>query len=199
MDENEVIMTKPEPDRGLLVKWLKILFYAHIASLVVSVVSGVSDLDTSWISWIITVAAAVCLFRLAPVNGRYRKAAVLSAVMIGCSVLNMVLQLGTVLTLAASVCSLIAVYQEYSAHSELVEQQDSKLSRQWHSLFNLQIIVGVLSGFVSVVVVLLVAMLELDTAGLPTIIVGALTVVQIILDAIYLIYINRTIRIFNAE
>lgn len=183
-----------------LTKWLRVLMYITITSLVNSAVNFlpfVPSSVTTWISRGIMVAMIVCLFRLAPVNERYKNAGILRSVMLGCTLITAFVSTSTLLTLTASVLSIIAVYQEYSAHSELVAQTDVKLSRNWHSLFNWSIIAGILVGFGSVIVVLIVTMLKLDAVRVASLIVGILGIPQFVVEVVYLLYIKKMIVILS--
>ena len=194
MNENK------EFDPGMVTKWLRVLMYIAMASLVNSVVNLLPFVPasiTTWISRGIMVAMVVCMFQLAPVNARYRKAGFLRAVMLGCTLITAFLDQSSILTFAASIISIIAVYQEYSAHSELVAEQDAKLSGKWHSLFNWSILSGVLVGTGSVVAVLIVAALDMDAGMASAIIVGVLSIPQYVIDIMYLRYLKKMTVIFG--
>lgn len=176
-----------------VLKWLRLLFYVHIASLVVSVITHIPIFATLavWISRLLTVGVIVCLFRLAPANIRYRKAAVFRTVLFGCSVLTAFGLAASVFTFAGSICSLISIYQEYTGHSEMMNDLDAKLSGKWHTLFLWQIVVGVLSAFASMVATLFVVMLWMETTLAVVVNAGIIGVAGIIVEIIYLKYLNR--------
>ena len=194
MNENK------EFDPGMLTKWLRVLMYIAIASLVNSIMNLLPLIPasiTTWISRGIMVAMIVCMFQLAPANERYKKAGILRAVMLVCTLITAFLHQSSLLTLAASIVSIIAVYQEYYAHSELVAEQDAKLSAKWHSLFIWSILAGVLVGFGSVITVLIVAMLEMNAVRLAAWIIGLLGIPQMILDIVYMMYLKKMIEIIG--
>lgn len=195
--KTDIIPAEPEAPRPP-VKWLRNLFYVHIVSIALSLVSllPINDSFSVWISRAMTAIVVVCLFQLAPASDRYKKAAVFSAVSLGLN-LAATLLLTTPLTLAASILSILATYQEYSGHSDMVAQADPKLSRQWHSLFNWQIAVGVLTSLVSMVAVVTLAALEMNATAITALIVGALSLVGVVLSVLYLVYLNRMIKIFS--
>lgn len=195
--ETDIIPAEPEAPKPP-VKWLRILFYVHIASIVLSLISllPIHNGFTTWISRAITAAVVICLFQLAPASDRYKKAAVFSAVSLGLN-LAATLLLTSLLTLSASILSILATYQEYSGHSDMVARADPKLSRRWHSLFNWQIIVGVLTAVVSMVAVVALAALEMNTTAITAIVVGALSLVSVVLSVLYLVYLNRMIKLFS--
>lgn len=186
----------------LIAKWLRVLIYIAIVSLINSVINFlpfVPSSVTTWISRGIMVAMAVCMFKLAPANARYQKAGIFRAGMLGCTLITAFLYASSILTLAASIMSIIAVYQEYNGHSEMVVAKDPNLSGKWHSLFNWSLIAGVLVGFGSVVAVLIVAMLEMDAVRTTGIIVGVLSVPQLVIDVVYLLYLKKMISYFQNE
>ena len=105
----------------LLVKWLRVLMYIAIVSLVNSVVNFLPFVPaalTTWVSRGIMVAVVVCMFQLAPANERYKKAGIMRAVMLVCTLVTAFVYASSVLNLAASILSIIAVYQEYNAQPE---------------------------------------------------------------------------------
>ena len=184
----------------LLVKWLRVLMYIAIVSLVNSVVNFLPFVPaavTTWVSRGIMVAVVVCMFQLTPANERYKKAGIMRAVMLVCTLVTAFVYVSAILNLAASILSIIAVYQEYNAHSELIADKDSKLSGKWHSLFTWGLIAGILVGFGSTVTVLILTMLQSDVVHLTAIIVGMLSIPQMILDLVYMLYIKKMISIFE--
>lgn len=196
MNENREFRT------DILTKWLRVLMYVAVASLLNAVINFLPVIPasvTTWISRGITVAAIVCMFQLAPLHERYRKAAIYRAVMLGCTLISNFLFASSILTLVASVFSILAVYQEYTAHAELVADKDSKLSANWHSLFVWGIIAGVLIGFGSVVAVLFVTMLKMDAVRATTVIVGVLSIPQLIVEVLYVLYLRKMVGIFQNE
>ena len=64
----------------LLAKWLRVLMYIAVVSIVNSLISFLPAMPasvTTWISRGIMIAMVVCMFRLAPVNERYKTAGIL--------------------------------------------------------------------------------------------------------------------------
>ena len=183
----------------LLTKWLRVLMYIAIVSIVNSVISILPIIPasvTTWISRGIMVAMVVCMFRLAPVNERYQKAGILRAVWLGCMIASMFF-LPSILILTASILSIIAVYQEYSAHSEVVADKDAKLSRNWHSLFNWSIVTGLLVGFGSMITALIASFAGVETTRITAIVTGVLSVPQLVIEIVYLLYLKKMSAIFD--
>lgn len=183
----------------LLTKWLRALVYIAIVSIVNSVISILPIIPasvTTWISRGIMVAMVVCMFRMAPVNERYKKAGILRAVWLGCMIASLVF-LPSILVLAASILSIIAVYQEYSAHSEVVADKDAKLSRNWHSLFNWSIVTGLLVGFGSVVTALIASFAGVEITRITAIVTGILGIPQLVIEIVYLLYLKKMSEIFD--
>lgn len=193
MNENKVF------DTDMIIKWLRVLMYIAIASLANAIISSLPIVPvaiTTWISRGIMVAIVVCMFRLAPANEQYKKAGIMRAVMLVCTLITAFMRGTSILTLAASILSIIAVYQEYNAHSELMADKDSRLSGKWHRLFNWSLIAAVLVAFGSTVTALIFSFMEMDAVRLTAIIVGILSIPQMILDVVYMIYIQKMISIF---
>lgn len=190
-------------DPDMLTKWLRVLMYIAVVSLINAAANFVPFIPaalTTWISRGVTIAMVICMFQLAPVNARYRKAGILRAVMLICTLITAFVHASSILTFTASILSIVAVYQEYNAHSELVSDQDAKLAGKWHSLFNWSILAGVLVGFGSVLGALIVAAFEMDVVRVTALVIGLLGIPLMILDFVYILYIRKMIAIFeNSE
>lgn len=189
-------------DPDMLTKWLRVLMYIAVVSLINAAANFVPFIPaalTTWISRGVTIAMVICMFQLAPVNARYRKAGILRAVMLICTLITAFVHASSILTFTASILSIVAVYQEYSAHSELVSDQDAKLAGKWHSLFNWSILAGVLVGFGSVLGALIVAAFEMDVVRVTALVIGLLGIPLMILDLVYILYIRKMIAIFEKQ
>lgn len=182
--------------------WLPVLMYCALASLINSVISYFPFIPaslTTWISRGIMVAMTVCMLQLAHVNERYKKAGILRAVMLGCALFTAFVFGSTLLTLAASIVSIIAVYQEYHAHSELVADKDAKLSGRWRSLFTWSILASVLLSFGATVlaVILVLADMQGGTSRISAITIALLSIPQCVIDIVYITYIKKMIEVFS--
>lgn len=182
--------------KELLTKWLKILMYVHIANIALSVISmfPVNDGWSRWAGIATSAMVTAAMYAMAPVSRRYKTAGNFYAVYLVCTVLNQ-----TALALVASILSLIAMYQEYSAHSELVAQADPNLSANWHSLFNWKIIVSILTSVVSMVATMVLVVMELSTNTIVTVIVGFMLAVSIVLDVIYIRLMRKILDLLETE
>lgn len=185
----------------LITKWLRVLMYIAIVSLANSIISYLPFIPanlTTWVSRGIMAAMVVCMFQLAPANERYKKAGIVRAVMLGCALFTAYVFGSTILTLAASILSIVAVYQEYNAHSELVAEKDAKLSGRWHSLFTWSILSVVLLSFgaSAVAVILVLADMEGGASRISGIAIGLLSIPQCIIDIIYILYVKKMIALF---
>lgn len=189
-------------DPDMLTKWLRVLMYIAVVSLINAAANFVPFIPaalTTWISRGVTIAMVICMFQLAPVNARYRKAGILRAVMLICTLITAFVHASSILTFTASILSIVAVYQEYNAHSELVSDQDAKLAGKWHSLFNWSILAGVLVGFGSVLGALIVAAFEMDVVRVTALVIGLLGIPLMIVDLVYILYIRKMIAIFEKQ
>lgn len=185
-----------------VVKWLRVLSGLAMASLANSALSllpFVPAVLTSWIGRVIIVGVAVCMFRLATANERYKKSAVMRLVMLLCTVITAFIKGTAILTFAASILSILAVYQEYYGHSELIGERDSQLSRKWHSLFAWSLLAGVLVGFGSAATVVMLSFVGMDAVRLTAVIVGLLGVPQMILDIVYIRYLKKMTKILSVD
>lgn len=183
-------------NRNDTTKWLQYLLYVGIASLVNSLLGifGLGGLSR-WIGLVVNGATIYLLFMLAGSNPRYKTAAIFFAVALVSGLISNV-----ILGLVGSICGIVAQYQEYHAHGELIEERDPKLADQWGTLFGLEILVSIVAVLLTglVVGVLAAATNISEAAILPvaTILVAAL---GIALNALYLSYLNRTIKLLENE
>jgi hypothetical protein len=101
-------------------------------------------------------------------------------------------------SLAGSVCGIVAQYQEYHAHGELIEQRDPKLADQWNTLFGLEIaltFVGIL--LTGLVVGILAAVTNMSEAVITPIVTIFIAVLAAALRVLYLSYLKRTIALLE--
>lgn len=193
MDEKSALMTR----------WLRVLMYIAAASLVNSLVSYFPFVPanlTTWISRGIMVAMILCMFRLGPAHGRYRKAGILRGAMLGCALITAFLFGSVILSLAASLLSFAAVYQEYKAHSELVADKDASLSQRWMRLFIWSILASVLlsAGTTLVAVIVIAAKLK-DASRISGIAICLLGIPRSVIEIIYILYIRKMVLIFEPD
>ncbi len=183
--------------RNDTVKWLQYLLYAGFAALVNSLIGYTALLSslTRWVGLAINAGSIYLLLQLAKANGRYRSAALFSAVSLVCGQIG-----GASLILVCSVCGIVAQYQEYHGHSELIGERDAKLAGKWHGLFWAQFAVGLLLGLlVSLFGVILVAINGAGTTLTTTVTSIASSFLTLILKVLYLVYLHRTISLLENE
>ena len=182
--------------------WLPVLMYCALASIINSIISYFPFIPaslTTWISRCIMLAVTICMFQLAPVHDRYQKAGIFRAIMLACNLITAFVIGSMILTLTASIVSIIAVYQEYSAHSEVIVEKDSKLARAWHSLFNWSILAAVLLslGATIVAVILMTANLDGGAARISAIAIGVLSIPQCVIEVMYIRYIMKMLVLYS--
>ena len=197
-DEMYVEAHHMDEQKPLIAKWIYVLFVCGIASMILSALNAIPVLSgaAGWISRIISVAAAVALFKLAPVNDRYRKAAIFSVVYvvggIAVTVLNM-----NFFTMVISICAIIANYQELNAHSELVAPRDAKLSSRWHSLFYWELAVGLVTGFLSSAAVVIAVLADVDAEAITSVTVAVLSAINVVIGLFRILYLKKTVGLYR--
>lgn len=186
-------------NKELFLKGTKNLFYIHIATLIGSILIEL-PLIGSWFGWIniiINIGIVFILFKLAPVNERYRKAALFMAIAVGAAILTKLLDIG-ILSFVGSICSLIAIYQEYKGHSEMMKGIDNKLADKWHGLFYLQVFGGFLLGLLSTPIIIAIGIASvIDTNLLAGIFVVLILGFDIIIEILYLLYMKRMHAVYE--
>lgn len=207
-NEYEIVHNEPVPHKALLQKWLPILLYVQCTGMVISALALLLPLGswTTWISYILTIATFSVLFQLAPACRRYRKSAVFQCISLILLILNALIVfnggtsvvaslIGSVFSIAASVCTLIAAYQEYYGHADVIRELDGKLSQRWRSLFVWQIVVGVVIGLGSTIVAVISMMI--GTADIATVAVVIVSLAGVALRIVYLLYLGKTIKLLK--
>ena len=180
--------------KELFLKWTKNLYNVQLALLVCGVLTAIPLLGNvfSWVSRILTLVVVYILYQLAPVSDRYRKAAIFSGIATVAGLL-LVAEVGIIISIVVLICSLVGTYQEYTAHSDILEGIDNSLARKWHSLFNWEVFGGIFLGvLISPIVVLLTVFLVLDANLLTAITLIVVTGFDLILDIVYLTLLKRT-------
>lgn len=188
-----------EENRIDFVKWLRVLMYIAIAGLVntlVGIPSFVPSIITSWISRIIMAVMVFAMLKLAPANDRYKKAGIHRAIVLALTIATDLLHSGAILTLIAGTLAIVADYQEYHGHSELIEEKDQQLSGKWTSLFLWSIVVGLLLGFTSTAAGIFAAMAGIDTMKATIMIAAILAIPQYVIEIIYILYLKKMAAIF---
>ena len=198
-DQYEIIPT-PEEKMSVLppVIWLQRLFYIHIASLILSLITLIwlDNPVTPWFNYALSAGTALCLLRLSPAGKRYRTAAILTALILGLTLLSKV-ALSTLMTLAAFILAIIASYQEFYGHSETLFQRDPKLAGRWRRLFLWQLLIGILAGFASVAATVIMVLANMEEGQIIQLIVTAIGFSGLIPGVLYLIYLNNMIKLFK--
>lgn len=188
-----------EENRIDIAKWLLVLMYIAIAGLVntfIGIPSFVPSVITSWISRILMAVMVFAMFKLANANDRYKKAGIQRAIVLTLTIATDILHSGAILTLIAGTLAIVADYQEYHGHSELIEENDHQLSGKWTSLFMWSIVVGLLLGFTSTAAGMFAAMAGIDTMKATIMIAAILAIPQYVIEIIYILYLKKMVAIF---
>ena len=183
-----------------LAKRIQLLIYIAIAGLInvlIGIPAFVPAIVTTCVSRVLLAVMVFTMFKLALANERYKKAAIQRAIVLALSVVTDILHSGAVLTLIAGTLSIIADYQEYHGHSELVEEKDHQLSGKWTSRFIWSIIVGLILGFTSTAAGILAVMADMDTAKATILIAALLAIPQYVIEIIYILYLKKMVAIFE--
>ncbi|MBQ8518446.1 MAG: hypothetical protein IJ455_02425 [Agathobacter sp.] len=182
-------------NKALFMKWAQILFYVQCAALVASLIAELPFIG-SWFGWIIriiSIATIFVIFKLSPVNARYRKA----AIFMGISTVLLVFLANElwILVLVGAICSIIGKYQEYIGHSEVIAGIDDKLSNNWHSLFNWDLWGGLVVSFIVAIGTVVLAVTTSSEIGVETTTV-ILDGYHKILDIVYLVFLKRMLTVY---
>ena len=184
------------------VKWLRVLIYiaiARITNTLVGIPAFIPTALTAWISRILMAGMVFVMFKLAPANDRYKKTGIQLAIVLILTIATELLNTGAVLTLIAGILSIVAEYQEYHGHSELIEEKDHQLSAKWTSLFMWSIVVGLILGFASTAAGVLAAVAGVDTETAALVIAAVMMIPEYIIDIFYILYLKKMIALFEED
>ena len=163
-------------NKELFMKWIQILFYVQCAVLVITLIAKLPFVG-SWFSWVIrltTIATIFVLYKLSLVNARYLKAAIFMGV--------------TLLT---------TVFLRGLGHSEMMEEVDARLSKNWRSLFNWELWGGFLIGGITVPIVVAIVLAGPANVELATGVTQVFTDgFSIILNIVYLVLLKRMLTAY---
>ena len=186
------------------IKWLRLLAYVVIISLINSVVDYLPFVPASistWVSRGIMAATIYCMFSLSCVNKRYKKAAAFRAATLGCALITSFVFGSYLLSIAASIFSIVAVYQEYAAHSEVVAEKDMAFSRKWHNLFYWEFIAAILLSLGSSIsaVILMSYELPVNASKVSSIVILLLNIPRFVIQLVRLLFLNKMISLFLTD
>ena len=184
------------------VKWLRVLIYiaiARITNTLVGIPAFIPTALTAWISRILMAGMVFVMFKLAPANDRYKKTGIQLAIVLVLTISTELLNTGAVLTLIAGILSIVAEYQEYHGHAELIEEKDHQLTGKWTSLFMWSIVVGLILGFASTAAGVLAAVAGVDTDTAALVIAAAMMIPEYIIDIFYILYLKKMIALFEED
>lgn len=184
------------------VKWLRVLIYIAIARIIntlAGIPAFIPTAITAWISRILMAGMVFVIFKLAPANDRYKKTGIQLAIVLVLTIATELLNTGAVLTLIAGILSIVAEYQEYHGHSELIEEKDHQLSGKWTSLFMWSIVVGLLMGFVSTAAGVLATISGVDAEKAVVIIAAIVLIPEYIIDIFYILYLKKMVVLFAED
>ena len=188
----------------VLGKWLWLLFWLVIPSNLAALMAN--ETVTQWfpglylpgeiLSVITNIIYGLILIKLSSVEDRYGTAGICSLVVSGISLLVVCLTeteasgWTLLVSIAATIISLVETYNEYMAHSTVLSDLDNALSNKWEILWKWHIgmIAGVLGGAILA--------LLLPLLGLLAVLAGAVGI--LVVSIIKLIYLYRTAKHFRA-
>jgi len=185
-------------DREYITTWLRYLLYAQIASVAISAISTLLGFGTvfGWIVRILSAGVVFILLRMIPVNEGYRTAAIFHGIVLAGGIFSVLSQQNTI-SLVISVCSIIARYQEYHAHSELCEGKDPALAQKWRSLFIWQMVIGLVIGFITTAGTVIGVVSGAAADSIVNVILVTDVLVSTVLEVVYLLYLKRTISLYS--
>ena len=179
---------KLEKQVPLLAKWLTLIFWLSIVSLLPGVISNdftksLPVLHTAGqiLNTIISFAIIAVYFAMRKVNRRYQKVALIMAVT---TVVNFLIDgeaAGWIrlVQIAEAVLGLICRHHMYTAHSEILVQADYALSEKWMGLWQwyIRITVAMIASIVAILILPIIGMLVFIAVGIGFIVISIVEIV----------------------
>lgn len=190
--------TSFDSHKDIIAKGLNTLFVCQIASLAVTALGIITPIASivGWVSRIISIIVIVALFKLAAVHERYRKAAIFHSISVGGGIVSALINMN-ILGIALSVCSIIASYQQLTAHAEITAPKSPRLSGKWRSLFYCQLVIGLISGFVSSAGVVIAVLADVNPDSIVSVTLIFITLVNIVLGLFHIMYLKLTLALYR--
>lgn len=182
---------------NLLYRQWKILRIVQIISMVLLFAAVFSIQALNGISLILTAITAMVLFSLSKANPRYRTASILVAVHFVCTILCDLFQNAGLLVLPTSIVGLLAVFQEFRAHSDVLQKADGELSWKWSRLFYWYLGSVLVALFSTLILSTLIVLFDLDQETTYWIVTAVTYLPELAVDIFYLLYLNRSIRLVS--
>lgn len=204
-------------------KYLSCLLYIGIASISLNVVKDilVNDSWASWLQFVLTGGAALCLYLLTPAGSGYRLASIIqvaylllniaiqavgsflipqflfSDTMEKTQMLTLLMNVTRVLGIAAAILSILGLWLEYRAHGALVSGADSTFQKKWRTLFFLQLGATLFYSLGTYVAAYLQQLLRWDISTTHALVLAILHLPVKAAYLLYLLYLYRTIRLIR--
>lgn len=185
----------------LMAKWLWVLFWANIAHIIINLIKIESSRIYTAVQTGLTLVCflVICfsLFMMRSEDERYGRAALFQLIaLVFNSVLTFVFGsleasfFAILISLVSSALSLVAVYNEYHAHSCIVGGLDCDLGDRWQNLWVWKVI-----GIAGMFVALLTAMLAVDVGAVLSLV---LAIYVLVIDIICLVTLYRSAQAYRA-
>lgn len=188
-------MNRKKAGSETAVQWFQTLLYLGIVDLILTIIRLVLSVPSDvagYISMGLRVSMVICLFQLAPIHPRYKKAAIFQSIMLLGTFVEAFSSEISVIGWLTIVFLILGRYQEYTGHSEYIADKDTKLSERWNSLFKWELVSGVLLSvltfFVSTALVI-----ALNINHILKNVVSIMSVPMCVFDVLYLVFMNRLI------
>lgn len=192
--EEERQQQQDRANAPVVTRWINVLFWLFIPQVIAGLMiqdNVVKELPFllmpgTLLNIVCLVIYGVALWRMQEIHGGYRNAAICNLVgaagcLLGLSPLKGVLML--LIDLALAVVNLVAIYLEYTTHSEVLALTSMVLAQQWRQLWtwNLWCIAGVVISFILLFILPRFAMLAMV----------ALYIASVVLAVLKLVYLRR--------
>ena len=199
IEEDAAIATKRAQKNELLSKWLWSLFWLVIVSLCVNVVFSLAGalpgmkLTGELIGAVFSVGYALILLRLERASYCFKISGICSIICVALNLIALIFAdtgFNVLVTFIALIPSFVAEYQEYIGYSEITEEEDEDLSRNWRIVWFMS-----LGGLIGVGVGMILTLFGSLLGALLTIVAAVAALVAEILKIVFL---YKTAQLFRS-
>ncbi len=192
------VMTKHAPMLG---RWLTVLFWLIIPSIVASVMTSDSmvsllpsiEIPGAILSIACALAYGLILLGLSSANEKYKISGILYLVSQAVAIFVLIVggdaTWAVFVSLAVTVIELLSEYNEIMAHSDVLEDIDDDLAVKWYKLWNLNMIM--------VCALVVGTILIFISAGLGAIVVLIASILAVVIEVLKLVYLYNTAKVFR--
>lgn len=185
---------RPSVDIKLLAKWIGVLFWLTIVSIVAGLFTGNNSDELYGIGWLIRAGAdlayGIVLLRLASEDESYRRSGIcvilFAAIGIVSTAMNVAIpgagiMLGMIAVILTAVLDIAGEYYEFKAHAGVMSYVSQMMSDKWERLWKWKLwtMLGMLAAVIVSILISVIGVFIALVAGIGTFVVSIMKIVYL--------------------